>query len=125
MKKFKVIARYSNYCEAFIAADSLSDAHIAAAELDGGEFSEANGAKSDWEIYQVTEIQRELTADEKAFASAVDSNGGYEDEAVIAFILSEDADEFNDGRWGDYGSSLTDLSNVFYSALEYARGEQQ
>jgi hypothetical protein len=123
MKKFKVIARYSNYCEAFIAADSLSDAHIAAAELDGGEFSETDGAKSDWEIYQVTEMQRELTADEKAFARAVDSNGGFPSEAVIAFILSEDSDEFYDGEHGEYYSSLQDMSNVFYSALEYARGK--
>lgn len=69
-------------------------------------------------------MTRELTADEKAFARAVDSNGGYEDEAVIAFILSEDADEFHDGRWGEYGSSLADLSNVFWSALKYARGEK-
>jgi len=66
-------------------------------------------------------MTRELTEDEKAFASAVDSNGGYEEEAVIAFILSEDADEFYEGRWGEYSSSLTDLSNVFRSALEYAR----
>jgi proteasome lid subunit RPN8/RPN11 len=66
-------------------------------------------------------MTRELTADEKAFASAVDSNGGYPYEAVIAWILSEDADEFHDGRWGEYGSSLTDLNNVFRYALEYAR----
>ena len=67
---------------------------------------------------------RELTADEKAFIRALDTNGGFPDEAVIAFILSEDDDEFYDGEHGEYYSSLTDCSNVFYSALEYARGEK-
>jgi hypothetical protein len=66
-------------------------------------------------------MTRELTADEKAFARAVDSNGGFPDEAVIAFLLSEDDDEFYDGKYGDYYSSLQDMSNVFWSALEYAR----
>jgi len=123
MKKFKVIARYSNYCEAFIEAESLSDAHIAAAELDGGEFSQTDGAKSDWEIYQITEIKRELTEDEKAFMRALDTNGGYEDEAIIEFILSNGDDSFHDGKWGEYYSSLTDMQNIFWSALGYVRGK--
>ena len=70
-------------------------------------------------------MTRELTADEKAFARAADSNGGFPDEAVIAFLLSEDDDEFYDGKYGDYYSSLQDMSNVFWSALEYARENKQ
>ena len=70
-------------------------------------------------------MTRELTADEKAFARAVDSNGGFPDEAVIAFLLSEDDDEFYDGEHGEYYSSLQDMSNVFYAALEYAREGKQ
>lgn len=70
-------------------------------------------------------MTRELTEDEKAFAHAVDRNGGFEDEAVIDFLLSEDNDVFYDGKWGHYYSSLQDMSNVFWSALEYARGGKQ
>lgn len=68
---------------------------------------------------------RELTADEKAFICALDLNGGFPDEAVIAFILSEDDDEFYDGEHGEYYTSLTDCSNVFWSALKYARENKQ
>jgi hypothetical protein len=69
-------------------------------------------------------VPRELTADEKAFAKAVEWNGGYENEAVLAFILSNGDDSFNEGKWGEYYSSLTDLSNVFWDALKYARGQK-
>jgi hypothetical protein len=64
---------------------------------------------------------RELTLDEQAFIRAVKRNGGFPDEAVIAFILSEDSDEFYDGEHGEYSSSLHDMSNVFWYALEYAK----
>jgi hypothetical protein len=66
-------------------------------------------------------MTRELTADEKAFIQAIDDNGGFPDEAVLAFVLSEDDDEFSDGEFGEYYSSLQDCANVFWSALEYAR----
>jgi len=125
MKKFKVIARYSSYCEAFIEAESLSDAHIAAAKLDGGDFVQVDSTKSDWNIYQVTEVKRELTADEKAFIRAIDTNGGFPDEAVIEYLLSEDHDSFYDGQYGEYYSMLTDCHNVFFSALKYARTESK
>jgi len=69
-------------------------------------------------------MTRELTADEKAFMRAIDTNGGFEDEAVIEFILSNGDDSFYEGKWGDYYSSLTDLSNVFSYALKYARGQK-
>ena len=74
---------------------------------------------------ELKEKLRKLTPDEQAFARAVDSNGGYPEEAVIAWILSEDADEFHYGRWGEYDSLLTDLGNVFWDALEYARENKQ
>jgi hypothetical protein len=65
---------------------------------------------------------RELTADEKAFIRALELNGGVPNEAVIAFILSDNwSREFYDGIYGEYYSLLTDCSNVFYSALGYAR----
>jgi len=70
---------------------------------------------------ELKEKLRELTLDQQAFASAVISNGGFPDEAVIAFLLSEDDVEFYDGEHGDYYSSLDDMSNIFWSALEYAR----
>ena len=69
---------------------------------------------------------RELTTDEKAFIRALDLNA-IPREAVIAFILSEclfgndQGREFYNGIYGEYYTSLTDFSNVFYSALGYAR----
>jgi hypothetical protein len=81
-------------------------------------------AEAQCELYDMEELPRELTADEKAFAKAVEWNGGYENEAVLAFILSNGDDSFSNGKWGEYYSSLTDLSNVFWDALTYARRQK-
>lgn len=59
----------------------------------------------------------ELTEDEKAFARAVARNGGYEAEAVIDFMLSKE------GKWSHYYSSLQDMMNMFWYALEYERNK--
>ncbi len=67
---------------------------------------------------------RELTDDEKAFLRAVDRNGGYEREAVIAFMFPEQS-RFHKGKWSNYDSSLHDLMNMFWYALEYERGKNK
>lgn len=64
----------------------------------------------------------ELTEDEKAFARAVRRNGGYEAEAVTDF-LSQDTDVFCNGEWSHYYSSLQDMMNMFWFALEYERNK--
>jgi hypothetical protein len=66
----------------------------------------------------------ELTEDEKAFARAVARNGGYEAEAVIDFMLSLN-DELKEGKWSHYYSSLQDMMNVFWFALEYERNKNK
>jgi hypothetical protein len=66
----------------------------------------------------------ELTEDQKAFARAVRRNGGYEDDAVTSFILSDDTVFYN-GKWGHYYSSLQDMSNMFWMALEYERNKNK
>ena len=117
--KYKGVVLFKYYQTIELEAESRESAEQAMYEA----FDQSK-AEAQRELYDMEELPRELTADEKAFAKAVEWNGGYENEAVIAFILSEDADEFHDGRWGEYSSSLTDLSNVFWSALEYARRQK-
>lgn len=66
----------------------------------------------------------EITDDEKAFICAVARNGGYEREAVIDFMFLEDS-RFHQGKWAHYYSSLQDLMNVFWYALEHERGKNK
>ena len=119
MKKFKVIARHSNYCETFIEAESLGDAHTKAATLDGADFTQTDGAKSDWEIYQVTEIKRELTALEKAFIAAM-ANNAIPEQATAEFLRTTD-EAFNDGKYWEFYTLLADCRGVWRAAIEFER----
>ena len=70
-------------------------------------------------------MTHELTEDEKAFARAVARNGGYEAEAVADFMAVTDFILEKDGKWSHYYSSLLDMMNVFWFALEYERGRNK
>ena len=70
-------------------------------------------------------MTHELTEDEKAFARAVARNGGYEAEAVADFMAVTDFELEKEGKWSHYYSSLLDMMNVFWFALEYERGKNK
>lgn len=55
MKKFKVLASYTNYCYTEIEADSLEQAQEIANDMDGGDFTMDGG--DGWQIDEVFEIK--------------------------------------------------------------------
>ena len=65
-----------------------------------------------------------LTNYQQAFFDAVDSLGGIPDEAVIAFIHSDDHDVFYDGEYGEYYSLLADYASIFASAIQWAKNSK-
>jgi len=57
MSKYKVSASYTVYCETYIEADDLQEAYEAAIELDGGDFTRVDGAKSHWMIDSIKPVE--------------------------------------------------------------------
>lgn len=54
MKKFKITASYVSHCTAEIEAESLEEAERIARNMDGSDFSPAEG--DDWKIDAVREV---------------------------------------------------------------------
>ena len=59
MAKYLINAQYTVNLHTTIEADSEQEAWDIARDLDGGEFKEdSDGAFSDWEIYNVSEVTK-------------------------------------------------------------------
>jgi len=57
MKKFKVTASYTVYCETEVEAATEQEAWDIARELDGGGFTPLRGWDGDWQISMVQELR--------------------------------------------------------------------
>lgn len=57
MNKYKVSASYNVYCEVYLEANDLEEAYELAIALDGGDFSEVDGAKSHWKIDSIRPVE--------------------------------------------------------------------
>jgi hypothetical protein len=57
MKKFKAIASYTTYVQAYIEAETEDEAHQIALDMDGGSFTPMDEGHSWWQIADVIEVK--------------------------------------------------------------------
>jgi len=122
MKKFKITASLTTHYEAEVLAADENQAWLLAKAMDQSLFKPVEDAS--WYLIDSVEIPVQLTADQYAFITAYGEGvGDYPAEAVEAWFLIDDGDEFNE-RYGAGNSaytSIADAHNMWRSALAYAR----
>jgi len=120
MKQFKVTASDITHYEAKMLAADENQAWALAKEMDGSFFRQIG--ESNWAIIDLVEIPVRLTAEQQAFIDAYGLGvSDYPAEAVQAWFLIDDGDEFNDKYGSGAYTSIADAHNMWHAALSYAR----
>lgn len=121
MKKFKITASYTTHHEAEVLAADENQAWLLAKGMDITLFERVkNGAN--WYLIDSVEIPIQLTADQRAFIDAYEQGVcDYSGEAVRAWFLMDDGDEFNDKYGSGAYTSIADAHNMWRAALSYVR----
>jgi hypothetical protein len=57
MKKYKAIASYTTYVQAYIEAETEDEAYAIAKEMDGGSFKQMDEGHRWWQINSVLEVK--------------------------------------------------------------------
>jgi hypothetical protein len=131
MKNYKVVARSIHYMTAEIQAENEDQAWALAAEMDALLFSTVFDKDTccDWEIHKIEEIApvlRSLTPEELAFLEAYLSCVAVAPrEEVIRFLRADSeersSNEFYDSM-SDLYTSICDAKEVWYAAMQFAKG---
>ena len=120
MKKFKITATNIVHYEAQVFAQDEGQAWTLAKNLDSSQFKEVG--EPNWSVIDAVEIPLLLTAEQYAFITAYGLGvSDYPAEAVQAWFLIEDGDEFNDRYGSGAYTSIADAHNMWHAAISYAR----
>ena len=121
MKKFKITASYTTHHEAEVLAADENQAWLLAKGMDMSLFERVKD-NAHWYLIDSVEIPVQLTADQHAFITAYGEGvSDFPAEAVKAWFLIDDGDEFNDKYGLGAYTSIADAHNMWRNALAYAR----
>ena len=117
MKTYKVIAKLTTYFYEHVEANSETEAYYIAKDMDGADFKQTE--LGDWKIEEITLSNANFTAEQLAFIKAYSTNVAVaDDEAIKAFVLSDDHDEFYKDHSDTY-SGLADARGVWEDAKRF------
>ena len=115
--KYTVTASFITNCTAEVTADNADQAYQIAKDMDGADFKQTE--LGDWKIEEITLSNANFTAEQLAFIKAYSTNVAVaDDEAIKAFVLSDDHDEFYKDHSDTY-SGLADARGVWEDAKRF------
>jgi hypothetical protein len=120
MKKFKITASLTTHYEAEVLAADENQAWLLAKAMDQSLFNPTKDGS--WYLIDSVEVPVKLTPEQYAFIDAYGLGvSDYPAEAVQAWFLIDDGDEFNDKYGSGAYTSIADAHNMWHAALSYAR----